>query len=146
MKGDNMSNTYMRAAAVSLVVALCMHSAVLTAHANIEWTEKKQLNLGASPVDLVTSLDGKWVFILTRGEILAYSVPDDKIVDRMSVDKAFDKIAYSAADGALLVSSSTGSTIKIIQMAVVHNFSLAGLPFKGPENAAVTMVVFSDYQ
>jgi hypothetical protein len=146
MKGGNMKNTFVRAAAVSLVVALCMHSAVLTAHADIEWTEKKQLNIGASPVDLVTSSDGKWVFILTPGEILAYSVHEDKIVNRMTVDKAFDKIAYSAADGAVLISSSTGNMIKIIQMDVVHKFSFAGIPFKGPENAAVTLVVFSDYQ
>jgi protein-disulfide isomerase len=141
-----MNNKYVRAAAVSLVAALCMLSAVQPAHADIEWTEKKQLNVGASPVDLVTSPDGKWVFILTSGELLAYSVPEDKIVDRTPVDKAFDKIAYSMADGSLLVSSSTGSTIKIIQMAVVNKFSLAGIPFKGPENAAVTIVVFSDYQ
>jgi hypothetical protein len=141
-----MDKTFIRAAAVSLVVSLCMLSTGLSALANIEWTEKKQLKLGASPLDLVTSPDGKWVIILTPGEILAYSIPEDKVVDRMPVDKAFDKITYSAADGSVLVSSSTGNMIKIIQMDVVHAFSLAGLPFKGPENAAVTIVVFSDYQ
>jgi hypothetical protein len=123
-----------------------MLAAVQPAHADIEWTEIKQLNLGASPIDVVTSPDGKWVIILTPGEILAYSIPEDKVVNRMPVDKAFDKITYSAADGAVVISSSTGNMIKIIQMDVVHTFSLAGLPFKGPENAAVTIVVFSDYQ
>ena len=141
-----MNKAHLRLAAVSLVVTLCMLSAIRPAHADIEWTEKKQLNLGASPVDLVTSPDGKWVIILTPGEILAYSVSEDKVVNRMVVDKAFDRITYSAADGAVLISSSTGNMIKIIQMDVVHTFSLAGLPFKGPENAAVTIVVFSDYQ
>ena len=141
-----MNKTLIRSAAIPLVIALSMLAAIRPAHADIEWTEKKQLNLGASPVDLVTSPDGKWVIILTPGEILAYSIPEDKIVDRIRVDKAFDKIAYSAADGAVLISSSTGNMIKIIQMDVVHTFSLAGIPFKGPENAAVTIVVFSDYQ
>ena len=141
-----MNKTLHRAAAVSLAVMLCTLAAVRPAPAGIEWTEMKQLNLGASPVDVVTSPDGKWVIILTPGEILAYSVPEDKIVDRMTVDKAFDKITYSAADGAVLISSSTGNMIKIIQMDVVHTFALAGVPFKGPENAAVTIVVFSDYQ
>jgi hypothetical protein len=141
-----MKKSPLRLAAVSLIVTLCMLTAVRPAHADIEWTEKKQLKIEASPVDLVTSPDGKWVIILTPGEILAYSVSEDKIVNRMPVDKAFDKITYSAADGAVLVSSSTGNLIKIIQMDVVHTFSLAGIPFKGPENAAVTIVVFSDYQ
>ena len=139
-------NTRFRLAAVSLVITLCMLVVGRPAYADIEWTEKKQLNLQASPVDLVTSPDGKWVIILTPGEILAYSIPEDKVVNRMPVDKAFDKITYSAADGAVLISSSTGNMIKIIQMDVVHNFALAGVPFKGPENAAVTIVVFSDYQ
>jgi hypothetical protein len=141
-----MNKALVRAAAASLVVTLCMLSAIRPSYADIEWTEKKQLNLGASPVDLVTSPDGKWVIILTPGEILAYSIPEDKIVNRMLVDKAFDKITYSAADGAVLISSSSGNMIKIIQMDVVHKFSLAGPPFKGPENAVVTIVVFSDYQ
>ena len=141
-----MNKTLIRSAAIPLVIALSMLAAIRPAHADIEWTEKKQLNLGASPVDLVTSPDGKWVIILTPGEILAYSIPEDKVVNRMPVDKAFDKITYSAADGAVLISSSTGNMIKIIQMDVVHTFSLAGIPFKGPENAAVTIVVFSDYQ
>jgi hypothetical protein len=141
-----MKKSHLRLAAVSLVAALCVLAAVRPAHADIEWTEKKQLKIEASPVDLVTSPDGKWVIILTPGEILAYSIPEDKVVNRMPVDKAFDKITYSAADGAVLISSSTGNMIKIIQMDVVHAFSLAGLPFKGPENAAVTIVVFSDYQ
>ena len=141
-----MNRTRIHSALVSVFITLCMLAAIRPAHADIEWTEKKQLNLGASPVDLVTSPDGKWVIILTPGEILAYSIPEDKIVDRIRVDKAFDKITYSAADGAVLISSSTGNMIKIIQMDVVHTFSLAGIPFKGPENAAVTIVVFSDYQ
>ncbi len=141
-----MEKSLIRASAVSLVVTLCMLSVGPPALADIEWTEKKQLKLGASPVDLVTSPDGKWVIILTPGEILVYSIPEDKVVDRMLVDKAFDKIAYSAADSAVLIASSAGNTIKIIQMDVVHRFSLAGPPFKGPDNASVTIVVFSDYQ
>jgi len=141
-----MNKTLIHAAAGSLVMTMCMLSAGRPALADIEWTEIKQLKLEASPVDLVTSPDGKWVIILTPGEVLAYSIPEDKVVDRMPVDKSFDKITYSASDGAVLISSSTGNMIKIIQMDVVHTFSLAGIPFKGPENASVTIIVFSDYQ
>jgi len=141
-----MNKTLVRSAAAFFTVIMCLLSFVRPSEADIEWTEKKQLDIGTSPLDLVTSPDGKWVIILAPGEVLAYSVSEDKIVDRMTVDKAFDKITYSAADGSVLISSSTGNMIKIIQMDVVHDFSLAGVPFKGPANAAVTIVVFSDYQ
>ena len=141
-----MKKSLVRAATSSLIAMLCIVSAIQPALAEIEWTEKKQLKLEASPVDVVTSPDGKWVIILTPGQVLVYSVPEDKVIDRMPVDKAFNKITYSSADGAIVISSSTGNLVKIIQMDVVHTFSLAGIPFKGPENAAVTLVVFSDYQ
>jgi len=141
-----MNKAYARLAASSLIAILCIFSAIRPAYAEIEWTEKKQLKLEAPPVDVVTSPDGKWLIILTQGEVLTYSISEDKITDRMSVDKSFNKITYSIADGAIVISSSTGNLVKIIKMDVVHSFSLADTPVKGPDTAAVTLVVFSDYQ
>jgi hypothetical protein len=141
-----MLKTSVRAVTLSLVAVISLLAAVRPSHADIEWTEKKQFKLDVSPIDLVTSPDGKWVIFLSRGEILVYSIPEDKVAGRMPVDKAFDKLTYSAADDTVILSSSTAKTLKFIQMDIVHKFSLAGLPFKGPENASVTVVVFSDYQ
>lgn len=136
----------LRATLFSLAVVICLLSAGRPSLAGIEWTEKKVIELDVSPIDVVTSPDGKWVIVLSPGELLVYSMPENKIVNRMPVDKAFDKIAYSAADGTVIMSSSIGKRIKFIQMDVVHEFSLKGVPFKGPEDAPVTIVVFSDYQ
>jgi hypothetical protein len=142
----NMAKTSVRAATVTLVAVLCLLAVGRPSYADIEWTEKKQLKLEVSPIDMVTSPDGKWVIFLSRGEVLVYSIPEDRVTGRMSVDKSFDKLSYSAAGDTVILSSSSEKTLKFIQVDVVHKFSLAGLPFKGPENAAVTVVVFSDYQ
>lgn len=131
---------------VTLVVIVCVLFAGRPSHADIEWTVKKQIKFEASPIDMVTLPDGKRVIVLTSGEILVYSIPEDKVISRLKVDKAFDKVTYSAANETLILSSSTGNTMKFVQMVEVHKFSLEGIPFRGPKNAAVTVVVFSDYQ
>jgi hypothetical protein len=114
--------------------------------ADLEWTMKKQLNLEASPLDISTSADGQWIFILAPGKILVYSVSEDKVVNRIPVDKAFDRLRHSARSNTLVLSSRSGRMLKIIQLELIHKIDISGLPFKGPEHARVTMAVFTDYQ
>jgi len=114
--------------------------------ADLELTERKQLKLDVSPLDTATSADGQWLFILTTGEIIVYSVFEDKISKGIPIDKGFDRLTYSARDNALILSSRSEKAIKIIQLELIHQFDISGLPVQGPKNAPVTMAVFGDYQ
>jgi len=114
--------------------------------ADMELTVKKQLNLEVSPLDISTSVDGQWIFILARGEILVYSVPADKVVNRVPVDKAFDTLTHSPVSNTLVLGSRSGKTLKVIQLELIHRIDISGLPFKGPENSLITIAVFGDYQ
>ena len=114
--------------------------------ADVEWTIKKQLNLDVSPLDISPSLDGQWIFILAPGEVLVYSVSEDKVVNRIPVDKAFDKLTHSPRNNTLVLGSRSDKRLEIIQLELIHKIDVSGLPFKGSENAPVTMVVFGDYQ
>jgi hypothetical protein len=114
--------------------------------ADLELTERKQLKLDVSPLDIATSADGRWLFILTPGEIIVYSAFEDKISKGIPIDKAFDSLTYSARDNALVLSSRSEKAVKIIQLELIHKFDISGLPVRGPENAPVTVAVFGDYQ
>jgi len=115
-------------------------------YAEIDLTLIKQTNLNVQPLDIATSADGKLIFVLARGEILVYSIAEDKVANRISIDKDFDRVTYAGKNNVLILTSSSSKTLKIIQVDFIYNIALDGLPFKGPADAAVTIAVFDDYQ
>ena len=88
------------------------------AHAELEWTTKRQLNLEASPLDVSASADGQLMFILAPGEILIYSSSEGKVVSRNLVTlvrpkhielhdpKLAAKVGRGRADGTFRVTLS----------------------------------------
>ena len=112
----------------------------------LEWTVEMEVELDALPLDAAPSTDGKWIFILVPGEIQAFSTAEGKITIRIPVDKTFDRINYSPKQQALILTSGAGKKIRILKLETVHDIDTSGLPFKGPENAPVTIVVFGDFQ
>ena len=115
-------------------------------YAEIYTTLIKQTNLDVQPLDIAASIDGKTIYVLARGEILVYSIAEGKVSNRIPIDKDFDKLTYAARNNALILTSSSSKTLKVIQLDYIYNIAIGGLPFKGPSNAAVTIAVFYDYQ
>jgi hypothetical protein len=114
--------------------------------ADLEWKIIRDLDLKATPLDVTPSADGKWLFILTPGEILVYSFAQGRITDRIPVDKDFDRIASLPTADMLTISSSAKKALQIIFLEAVYKIDVTDLPFKGPQDAPVTVVVFDDYQ
>ena len=114
--------------------------------ADLEWKVVKDLDLQATPLDVTPSADGKWLFILTPGEILVYSFPEARITDRIPVDKSFDRIASLPRADMVTITSSTKKALQIILLEAVYKIDVTDSPFKGAQDASVTVVVFTDYQ
>ncbi len=135
-----------RVLGVFLIILTSWVSASQIVHADVDWAIIEQINLNVQPLDIAVSLDGKFIFTLTPGEILVYSISEDKVTNRIPVDIGFDRIAYSEKNNTLILTSSSLKKLRIIQGDHVHKLDLSGLPFKGPADAAVTIAVFDDYQ
>ncbi len=114
--------------------------------ADMEWKVVKDLDLKTTPLDIASSADGKWLLILTPGEILVFSLPEGMITERIPVDKDFDRIASLPRADMVTITSSTKKALQIILLESVYKFDVSGLPFRGPQDASVAIVVFDDYQ
>jgi len=114
--------------------------------ADLEWKVIKDLDLKATPLDVSPSADGKWLFILTPGEILVYSFPEGRITDRIPVDKSFDRITSLPRANMVTITSGAKKALQIILLEAIYKIDVTDLPFKGPQDASVTVVVFDDYQ
>ncbi|RJP75124.1 MAG: hypothetical protein C4532_00850 [Candidatus Abyssobacteria bacterium SURF_17] len=119
--------------------------APLSAHADLEWKTKKEVVIESTPLDVATSLDGQMIFILVPKQVIVYSAAAEEIA-RIDVEGDFDRLTYSIKDNVLILTSSSGKQIKILELEMVYEIPISGLPFKGTENAPVTVAVFSDYQ
>jgi len=113
---------------------------------NIDWRLIKDVSCLDPPIDVVTSLDGSHIFILTANAVLVYARTADKIVNRIPASKAFDNLSYSGTKNELILRSTTSKVLRIIKIYPIFRINTGGLPFMGPPNAPVTVVVFDDYK
>ena len=141
----------MRKSTMKLLILVFLLTAIwasppLIARAEMEWRVLKDLNLKTTPLDVASSADGQRLFILTAGEILVYSFQEDKISDRIPVGKEFDRITSLPRADVLTITSSSKKTLQVILLESVYKIDVTGHPFKGPQDAPVTVAVFTDYQ
>ena len=132
--------------AILLALAVGSFCANRLLAATLDWQEINQIKLEEAPLDVATSADGTWIFVLTQGEVLVYSTAEGHVINRIPVGENFDRLTHSAINNTLILGSGSGKTLKIIQLEVIHTIDISGLPFKGPEHAPVTIAVFGDYQ
>jgi WD40 repeat protein len=112
----------------------------------VELDLEKTLKPDAAPIDVAVSPDGRSTFVLTdNGTVLVY---DDQgnIKDTFQVDPHIDQIVIGPSGEQLFAASRKNKTVDIILLTFVQDIQTAGSPFKGTENAPVTITVFSDYQ
>ena len=136
----------------SSIVKLCLCilvswiSVIRFGYADVELSVTKQFNLDSRPLEIITSADGQSIYVLVPGEILVYSISKDEIINRFAIDEIFDKLIHSEKADLLILSSSSSESVKIIQIAKIHDVDISSLPFKGVIEAPVIIAVFSDYQ
>ncbi len=133
-----------------ILLLVMLLSFVPRVQATVDWEIQKTLKIESIPLDLAVSVsrdrDGMTLFVLTAdGRILIYD-RNGNLTDTISVGPHVDQIRVDPLGRKLFAVSRQNKTVKIITFDFIRPINTFGAPFKGPEKAAVAIVVFSDFQ
>lgn len=132
--------------ALTLGISMMVSSIGLSYQLDLEWKALEDINIKTEILDTGISPDEKILFILSRGELLVYSIGEGRTINRIPLEQEFVKLNYLPKINALVLSTTSKKDLRIIMLEFIKNFDLAELPYQGPINAPVTIVVFNDYQ
>ncbi len=126
------------------IFAVCMLPAV--APAEVIWDIAETLKTEAPVLDMAVVQDSDWLVVLFPGKIGIYSQSEKKWIKHIDVDVNVDRIFRLNDDDRLALSSQKSNELVFVDLSQSFVFDNTGLPFKGPADAPVTLVVFSDYE
>ncbi len=117
----------------------------LTVSAEIELQPQPPRDLGAQAIDVAVSADGQYIYALTRKHVRVYRASDNQLVAHIPVTGHFDRIA-AIGNQELVLTGSSSTQMMRVAVRQIYQIPVDGRPFRGPAEAPVTIVVFSDFQ
>ena len=119
---------------------------VSMAQAQVDAQVVRTLQLKASPVDLVVPDNGRYIYVLTSDAKIQIYKNNGQLRDTVAVDPGVDRIQAGPGENRLYLISSAGNKIQELNLAFIHKIPVDGSPTKGSLDAAVAVVVFTDFQ
>lgn len=105
-----------------------------------------QWQLPQKPLDMVQSVDGKYVFILTdRQSVLIYET-SGQFKGSVPVDKGVAAIDTDARGENLLLINKDNNTFSSVAIDFVVDIEIGNSPVKGKPDAPVTIALFTDFE
>ena len=129
-----------------ILVILFLTTVAPWAYAAVEIKLEKTLQTEGVPLDVVVSRDGNMTFVLTdKGDVLIYDRTGN-LIDTITVGPHVAQIELDPSGERLFATSRQNKTVEIITIDFIHQINTLGSPHKGPQEAPVTIAVFSDFQ
>ena len=133
-----------------LMLSFSTTSALAVADASdasrVQWQVENSWKLPAKPVDLVYSLDGQRVYILTdQQQVLVYAA-DGNLLGKIAVKKGVSSIDIAPRGERLYLLNDKDNSFTDLSVDFVVDIDITGSPFLGKADAAVTIIVFTDFQ
>jgi protein-disulfide isomerase len=114
--------------------------------AEIDLEILRNITVDGTPLDVVVSDDGQWIYVLTdTARLLVYS-HEGTLQGTMAVPKGSQRMTGSPEEDVLFVTNEDDRTVRAIRVNLQHEFTSAQSPTKGPSEAPVTLTLFTDFE
>lgn len=114
--------------------------------AEVNWQVRKTIKTEQTPLDIQVTADGKRTFILTEGGKLQIYDNNARLVDTIEIDSGMNILSVDATGGRVFLGNSKSNSVHELLIEYVAEFSYAGSPFMGNNEAPVVLAFFSDFQ
>ncbi len=140
--------SFFRAVAIGslLLVPAVSLAAAQPAPTGLIFEQTSQWQLPQKPLDLVQSVDGKFLFVLTDQQSVLIYETSGQFKGSVPVDKGVSAIDTDARGENILLINNENNTFSSIAIDFVVDIDVAGSPTKGNPDAPVTLTVFTDFE
>jgi protein-disulfide isomerase len=129
-----------------LILFIAVTMAASTAIADVDGRILANLTLQASPLDMSTSRDGRWLYLLTApGDLLIYS-SDGQYNGKIEVGRGFDQVEAGATEDQVYLLNRKEKRIQVVEVTYTFDIETSRSPYKGPADAPVVIVEYTDFQ
>jgi hypothetical protein len=129
-----------------IFIYICLALISLQTLAEVEWQAQTTFNLDKKPLDMVMSIRGAYLFVLTEDGFIHIYDSNYNLKGKINAGKDVDSITNGPDDNILILKSKKYREIRSILVDFTQKITIEGSPFMGREDAPVVMIVFTDYQ
>jgi hypothetical protein len=129
-----------------LLLPILLLAVVSMAHAEVDARVVQTLQLSATPLDMAIPGSGRYIYVLTSDAKLKIFRENGKLRDTLVVDPGVDQIKPGPRENQLFLINSAGKRIQVLNLDFIQEIPIDGSPTKGSSDAAVAVVVFTDFQ
>ena len=112
----------------------------------VEWKVTQSWSTGSKTLDMVYSLDGKYVYILNDEQQVQIFNRKGQLQGNIPIEKGVSTIDISPQGESLYLVNNEKNTFSSMSVSFVVDVEVAGSPFEGPADAPVSLVVFTDFE
>lgn len=112
----------------------------------IEWKLQQNWPTAVKTLDMVHSLDGKLVYILSDKQTVEIFNSQGQLQGSIPVEEGVSAIDIAPLGEMLYLINNQTQTFSAVGVSFVVDVDITGSPFKGPTDAPVTIALFTDFE